>query len=828
MHQLRAAAAAALLALVPGTVGAAVVSYAAPAGNLPAGHWRGGAYDAILPSGRIVTPAGESVVTGMNALGVTLTPDGRYAIVSNDDARGAAVHSLLDPETTGGFLLTVVDTATMTVVDRYRAPGETYRLGLLAVADPANPAQTLVLASGGASGAVYAFALDQNGHLSPDGVHHTIALGGASPGTLVASADGRRAYVVDDAGDAVETIDLATREAVGSPQPVGFAPFGATLAGDRLLVTDEGLMQETRLAVPAAAPPLRTPQPDPYRASALSLLALDAGGALSAQPQRTPFVGAIPLDRVPDGVRIVGGAHPTALATTPNGAYAYVAMTNVDRVATVALRGAPRVVGGTELRLFDRGPYGTQPAALALSHDGKRLYVALAGLDAIAVIDAHDPLHLHRLGLIPTGWYPTALALSNDGRTLYVANTKGFGHDAGFTGDPSAHAGAGAVWSTLQKIDLATVRLSSATLGTLGNAREVIARRPSYPKAITHVVVVLEEGQTFDAMLGDLGAPYGDPAFSAYGEAVTPNLHALARRYGLAANLYADASALDAGQGFATAGIATLFAQRRMLSSTAPGAECPEDYPRLGSIFNELERHRLAYRDYGALLHVEGYDDGAASEAVTDDPSYVGIDDADAPTQGLGGLYASDTPGPAALQDHVDPNYPGWNLRIRDERRAKEFERDYGRLVVAGHQPRYTEIWLPDDRTGAGPGIPPAAEEVADGDRALGEIVQYLSHLPSWRETALFVVPADADAARDHVDPNRSYAIVVSPYAKRSFVSMRHLSTASVLKTSEQILHLGTLSLGDLLASDMSDFFTARLQDAAPYAMIPVQPQTGQ
>jgi len=45
------------------------------------------------------------------------------------------------------------------------------------------------------------------------------------------------------------------------------------------------------------------------------------------------------------------------------------------------------VAGGTELRLFDRGPYGTQPTALALSRDGSRLYVALTGLNAVAVIE---------------------------------------------------------------------------------------------------------------------------------------------------------------------------------------------------------------------------------------------------------------------------------------------------------------------------------------------------------------------------------------------------------------------------------------------------------
>jgi hypothetical protein len=31
------------------------------------------------------------------------------------------------------------------------------------------------------------------------------------------------------------------------------------------------------------------------------------------------------------------------------------------------------------------------------------LYVALSGIDAIAVLDTKDPLHPHRIGLIPTG-----------------------------------------------------------------------------------------------------------------------------------------------------------------------------------------------------------------------------------------------------------------------------------------------------------------------------------------------------------------------------------------------------------------------------------------
>lgn len=821
----------------------ATVTYAAPAGNIPAGHLRGATYDAVLPSGRIVTPIGTSILTGMNALGLALSPDGKFAIVSNDDERQGAVHSLIDSGATGGFSLAVVDVASMRVVDRYRASGEKFWVGVAALTDPADPSRTLVLVSGGPTNVVYAFDLDANGKLTPDATHVVTPptpadaafadRGHTFPGTLVLSKDNRRAYVVNEAAGTVSAIDTATRTLSGPAQGVGFFPFGAALAGDRLVVSDEGLMRYANLAQPATAPPFRTVAADPRHASALSFVGIAAGGDLSALPQDAPPFANAPLtmDPAPDGLHVVGGAHPTAIATTANGAYAFVAMTNVDRVATVSLTGTPRVVGGTELRLFDKGPYGTQPSALALSKDGARLYVALAGLNAVAVIDARDPVHLHRLGLLPTGWYPTALALSSDDRALYVVNTKGYGHDAGFTGDPSIFADSNAVWSTLQKIELPAVQLKSTTMTTLANTRRVLTKPVTYPKGIDHVVVILEENKSFDAMLGDLGAPLGDPALISFGERVTPNLHALARRYGLAANIFADAEESDGGHQFFAGGMATLYSERTLFDKAGRVPlvnknEDPEDYPRLGYVFHALARHRVAFRDYGDLVRVSGYDEGSALDPKADDPQWAGIDDTSAPTQGLGGLYSLDVPAPAVLAGHVDLNYPGWNLRIRDERRAKEFIRDFGALVAQGRQPRYTYIWLPADHGGVGPGIPPIPEEVADGDRALGAIVQYLSSLPSWRHTALFVMPDDAQSSRDHVDEYRTYAVVAGPFVKPHYVGTHHLSTVSVLKTTEQLLGLGTLALGDLLATDMSDFFTSNGGDAAPFAAIPVPVQT--
>jgi YVTN family beta-propeller protein len=798
----RIACASIALALLPLGARSATVSYAPPAGNLPAGRYHGLPYSAILPSGRLVTPAGTSIVTGMNSLGVVLSPDGRFAITSNDDSREPAVRSALDPDAGGGYSLTVVDTSRMVAASHYRAPGETFFSGLAAIKDPRDPSQTLVFAAGGSSNAVYVFGLDSAGRLVPD-ARHTIAIPGPAddgfadrgisfPSTLLASSDGRRVYVVNAGGDSVAAIDTANRRLLAPPRRVGFAPSGAAIAGSRLLVTNEGSMRYALTAAPSLAPVFAMPPADPQNASSLALLTLDANGAFGA-PSDT-----LTMDGTPDGLRLVGAAHPTAIATTADGAYAFVAMTNVDRIATVALGATPHVAGGTELRLFDRGPYGTQPTALALSTDASRLYVALSGLDAIAVIDARDPLHLHRLGLIPTGWSPSALALSADGRTLYVANQNGLGHDTGFVGNADTGADAGAVWSTLQRIDLAQVKLSDTTRTTLSAARTVVAVPPAMPHILHNVVLVVEGDKNYDEVLGDLGFGPGAPSFTLYGENDTPNLHALARRFGLAGNIYAEPG--SSAQDIIAGGLASAFTGRTagVRDARRPlgyADEDPEDALRLGTVFHELARHNLSFRDYGGFLDVSGSTPAG---------------------------YTQNVPAPAILADHVDLNYPAWNARVPDAQRADEFVRDFGALSAAHRQPRFAYVALPGGQD-VQPGPPPEAS-IVDEDRALGTIVAFLSHLSSWRTTVVFVVPAGARLGRDHIDASRTFALVISPFVKHNYVGMRHLSTASVLKTVDRLFVLPPLSLGDLLANDMGDFFGDR-PDLRPYVAATVPGQ---
>lgn len=767
-------------ALAAATLGAAprpapLIVYSAPAGNRPAGADQIAPATAILPSGRIASPDGRTTFVGTGPSGIALTPDGRFAIVSNAAGAGGAAAAGAATAPVAGSTLAVVNTQTMTLASVYRDPASAFFMGVAATRDPADPTRTIVLASDVARGAVRVFDLDAGGTLQPEPA--VIALAAAPgrrafPAGIALAAGGRTAYVADNLGNGVSEIDVAARSVRRTIQAGDF-PLDVAAGGGRVAVSAGGLSTYTALDPPAAAPRFAPPAFDPYKSSSLFVF-----GASSQTVQTDPVT--VPMDPAPDGAKDVGGAAPGAIAIGRDGKLAYVALANVDRVAVVSLAGTPRVVRGLDLRLFPNAPYGAQPSAVVLSGDQKRLYVGLAGLNAVAVLDARAPSR-YRFGLIPTGWFPTAMALSQNGRFLYVTGGKGVDG-----------------WGTLTRIDLKHTPLVKATMNTLRynrtaapakfNAVVPPLRSGQRSSAIDHVVYVAVGTQTYDAMLGDLhdttgsAVGNGNPAYAQYPENVTPNLHALARTYALADNFYA-ADANDAiARLFATAADASLYTQLTapMRAYRGPfdgeGSD-PEDYDRAGYLFNALSRAGLSFRDYGGLLQVSGYGDQR---------------------------YHLDVPALAALNGNADTAYLG-----DDAHRAQEFVSDMRRFAAAGQMPSYTYVWLP---TPAGPGA------ATDADRALGTIVEYLSATATWSSTAIFIVP-EAVAGVDHVNALRSYCVVVSPLARKGYVGHVHLSVPSVVKTEEEILGLPPLGLNDLLATDMADFFTDA-PDPQPYRAI--------
>ena len=117
-------------------------------------------------------------------------------------------------------------------------------------------------------------------------------------------------------------------------------------------------------------------------------------------------------------------AHPNELLLSKDGRRLIVATANTNTVALLDTdTGLPAETLLAELT--PAAPPGITPNALALSPDGQRLFVACANINAVAVFDIATPGSARALGFIPTGWYPTSVRVTADGRTLLVANGKG-------------------------------------------------------------------------------------------------------------------------------------------------------------------------------------------------------------------------------------------------------------------------------------------------------------------------------------------------------------------------------------------------------------------
>src|SRR5882757_5123351 len=92
--------------------------------------------------------------------------------------------------------------------------------------------------------------------------------------------------------------------------------------------------------------------------------------------------------------------------------------------------------------LYPQSPEGSTPDAVAVSPDGKTLFVANADNNSVLVMDISNSLFEDAQrngesvsvvnGFIPVGWYPSTLCVSPDSQTLFVGNGKGLASRANF------------------------------------------------------------------------------------------------------------------------------------------------------------------------------------------------------------------------------------------------------------------------------------------------------------------------------------------------------------------------------------------------------------
>jgi hypothetical protein len=186
-----------------------------------------------------------------------------------------------------------------------------------------------------------------------------------------------------------------------------------------------------------------------------------------------------------------------------------------------------------------------------LSPDQRTLYIALGGVNAVAVYAvSNGPASPMLNGLIPTAWYPSSIDASADGRFIAVGSLFGVGSGEGTTVGKRGRY----VFALRGSVDVIPVptaaeltafttavsannRLALATSGppatvtsTVPTARAV-PERPGDPSLINHVVFIVRENRTYDQVLGDLDRGSRDSSLVMYGRNVTPNAHALSARF---------------------------------------------------------------------------------------------------------------------------------------------------------------------------------------------------------------------------------------------------------------------------------------------------------
>ena len=520
--------------------------------------------------------------------------------------------------------------------------------------------------------------------------------------------------------------------------------------------------------------------------------------------------GASQLDVVDVASRTVRahiavGLHPVALAS--DGRRLYVADSDDDDVAVVDLS-AERVIARVPVPFAQRDAVGASPNALAL--DGDRLYVSCGAANAIAVFRT-TPDGLAPLGAIPTGWYPTAVAVDRAHGVLFVANGKGESSHPNPRLSPypmametaSPQYVANQLVGSIRRIAIpGDAALASGLRDVTSLAQhegippsEIV--RPNGP--IRHVVYVIKENRSYDQVLGDVAGADGDPRLVLFGAKITPNQHALARRFGIFDRFFENAHVSADGHNWATAAFANDYLEK-MWPPNYAGRRGPYDFedaaeasvPHAGYLWDVAAAHGISLRNYGEF--VTAGPAGATPVAVFDD----------------------------ALRSRTDRSFATFDMAVPDVDRFAEWKREFEAYERTGTLPQLEIVRFPRDHTsGTREGKSTPQAMLADNDLAVGRLVDAISHSPDWASTAIFVIEDDAQNGPDHVDEQRAPFWLISPYAAGGLQHEAY-TQASVLRTIEILLDLPPMSAYDAGALPLTAAFRTkpRLQ---PFDALPAQ-----
>ena len=257
--------------------------------------------------------------------------------------------------------------------------------------------------------------------------------------------------------------------------------------------------------------------------------------------------------------RISVPGSPNRSVLSPDQSLLYVAQDNSDSVAVIStstnqVLGEIKVGVPSDPSHSKKSYNGANPNSVAVSPNGKTLYVTDGALNAVAVVALNRDLDdSYVAGLIPTGFYPNSVSVSADGKHLYIVNGKSAngpnpqychqGVPTATQANPNCNA-SNQYDFQLTKAGFQTVptpsqsELSRLTGVVLENDHlgRKLSPQEAYTmaelhKKIQHVIYIIKENRTYDQVLGDLPVGNGDPSIVQFGESITPSLHSIASNF---------------------------------------------------------------------------------------------------------------------------------------------------------------------------------------------------------------------------------------------------------------------------------------------------------
>ncbi|MEP9383513.1 bifunctional YncE family protein/alkaline phosphatase family protein [Nocardioides sp. KR10-350] len=769
-----------------------------------------------VSSDQIVKPIGDRLLTEYGKfMGTTVSPDGRYLAATSTDRSidvqifDLSTYKLIWTVGTGGSPDQKISDSTVGQEGPTYSPDGKY----LWVSN-LNGLSRYPVASDGTLGTPTVISLPTVTMTNTRGQSGSVS---AMPGKPAYSADGSTLYVPVNGQNTVVAMDPDTGT-VEKTWNVGIAPRQVAVVDDKLYVSNEGGRRAKSGDTVINSYYTDVPSNSKGTSTNGTVSVIDTADASSA-------VKTIPV-----------GLHPTALYTADGAVF--VANTFDDTVSVID-SSKDKVVQTIATKPWPSSDVGYEPDDMTLTKDG-HLLVTLGRANAVAVYKYHgNPQQpVSYLGLLPTDYYPSDIATVGD--QVVVSNRRGIdarGPDLSFnkgtgTTTVSGH-GTHSTTASLTRFTLPSdqqlAKYTSTVFKQNGwtstdvqkakgkKAKAVpVPKRLGDPSTIKHVFLLVKENRTYDQVYGDMSEGNGDASLAQFGETVTPNQHALAKQFGLYDNTYDVGTNSAEGHNWLMQGDNPEYTESDAGEYTR-SYDTEDDvlgHQRSGFLWNAVQAAGGTVRDFGEFGYFENKPAGATWQQYYCATKSVeaGGDPAQLTDPSIRVNQQSAIPSLNAISNHDAPMF---DTAIPDIYRYEIWKQEFEKKGPAN----LNMFWLSSDHTG---GTADPRAQVADGDLAVGQIVDEISHSKYWKSSAIFVVEDDSQDGADHVDGHRAPVQIISPWAQHGTVDSTYYSQITMVRTIEQILGAQPLNQKLAAATPMYGAFRSK-PDYTPFNAVPNQ-----